>query len=204
MENTENNKQDNIIGFGDTEFTLAVYIANQPAMPEYHALNSLNPLQNGDITSINDECGNGWRKVFNVYAKLLYALDTKYFKFSKSAPTWQQYRDHYLLQVKSGLALIFSPPQFPSLTNKQATELSARASVMPIHIICGRTYAKHLIHEFLIDIKLVWLDDEFAIDLQQRVIVCPYFDYRQLSDKKIQRLSMMLNGVLTGEITDLN
>ena len=129
--------------------------------------------------------------MFNVYAKLLYALDKKHFSFSKLAPTWQQYRDQYLLQAESGTALIFSPPDFSLLSND--------AEVKTLHIICGRTYAKQLVNNGL-DVQLTWLDEEFAIDVAQAVIVCPYFDYRQLSNHKIKRLSVMLTGVLMGKL----
>jgi len=37
-----------------------------------------------------------WRKVFNVYAKLLYALDIELFGFAIHAPSWQQYRDGFI------------------------------------------------------------------------------------------------------------
>jgi len=35
---------------------------------------------------------------------------------------------------------------------------------------------------------LVWLDSSFAINKEQRVIVAPYPDYRQLSNEKIAGL----------------
>jgi len=185
------NKRLNIIGIGDTQFTFAVYIANQPDMPEYKSLKQLTALQSGDINVIGQVCGNGWRKVFNVYAKLLYALDKKHYNFARYAPTWQQYRDNYLLQNNSHTALLFTPPKLCSESSNQV-----------IHIICGRTYAKKLINESKLETKLLWLDEEFAVDLKHKVVVCPYFDYRQLSNLKIQRLSMLLSGVKQGIVSD--
>ena len=41
-------------------------------------------------------------------------------------------------------------------------------------------------------IKLQWLDNDFAIDVKNNLIVCPYFDYRQLTNEKIQRLAGLL------------
>lgn len=181
-----------LVGVGDNQFTFAVYIANQPAMPEYASLNAVRAMQNGEINSIGQACGNGWRKVFNVYAKLLYALNTPDFIFSTLAPTWQGYRDEYLLQADSRTALIFSPP------TEHLFVCGLSNSVL--HIICGRTYAKQLINNGSIGLQLTWIDEEFAIDLTYRVIVCPYFDYRQLSNAKIKRLSAMLSGLLVGEI----
>lgn len=181
-------KEHKIVAFGDPLFTFAVYIANQPQMPEYECLSRIAPLSVGQVDSIGKACGNGWRKIFNVYAKLLYALDTTYFHFSSMAPTWQQYRDQYLLQENSQTALLFTPPK---LTIDKPSHL--------IHIICGRTYAKKLINEGKLSSALLWLNEEFAVDVQQNVVVCPYFDYRQLSNIKIQYLSDILKQLKKGE-----
>ncbi len=169
-------------GLGCPNFNFAVYIANTPAMLEYQNLTQVTPLTCDEITAIGQACGNGWRKVFNVYAKLLYALPKKHFAFATSAPTWQQYRDCTLLQVGSKRALLFSPP---CLVNNDNT----------LHIICGRTYAKQLLQAGELTAQLTWLDNEFAIDKHNKVVVCPYFDYRQLSNSKIERLTEMLTAL---------
>jgi len=170
------------IGLGCADFTIAVYIGNKPNMLEYQQLYCVSPVTTGEINTINHACGNGWRKVFNVYAKLLYALNNKHFSYSSLAPTWQKYRDNFLLQPNSQTALLFSPPQ-PS---KNAESL---------HIICGKTYAKHLLASGQLMANLVWLDEEFAIDKTQNLIVCPYFDYRQLSNIKIEKLASVLEEI---------
>ena len=170
------------IGFGDSDFSFAVYIANKPNMLEYQNLSTVLPLVAGEISAINQSCGNGWRKVFNVYAKLLYALDKESFNFTKQAPTWQNYRDKYLLQAQSKTALLFSAPQL-------------EPSKDIVHIICGKAHAKALISNGKLNANLVWLDDEFAIDSQNKLIVCPYFDYRQLSNIKIERLANLLRSL---------
>lgn len=168
------------IGLGCPDFNLAVYIGNIPSMPEYLDLSAITPLVDAEIDSIGQACGNGWRKVFNVYAKLLYSLDKNDFSFSQLAPSWQQYRDSFLLQSKSNTALLFSPPQLDPDAYKY-------------HIICGKTYARQLIETGKLTANLNWLDDEFAIDQNNRLIVCPYFDYRQLSNLKIERLARMIS-----------
>jgi len=185
------------IGFGDSNFNFAVYIANKPNMLEYQDLGGVTALVEGEINVINQACGNGWRKVFNVYAKLLYALDKKSFDYSSKAPTWQDYRDKYLLQNKSKTALLFSAPQLTtnnsvvnnSIANNRITNKDT------VHIICGKGHAKSLISSGKIKTNLVWLDDEFAIDSDNRLIVCPYFDYRQLSNIKIERVAALLAGM---------
>ena len=78
----------------------AVYLANTPKMPEYQNLSYVTSVAKGEIDKIGLECGDGWRKVFNVYAKLLYALNPNDFSFSRSASSWQAYRDCFLLQSK--------------------------------------------------------------------------------------------------------
>jgi hypothetical protein len=166
-------------GLGCPHFTIAVYIANKPNMLEYQQLTEISSLSSGEVSAISQACGNGWRKVFNVYAKVLYALNKEQFSYSKSAPTWQKYRDDFLLQIASKTALLFSPPQL-TLPNKS------------LHIICGRTYAKHLLATGQLSANFIWLDEEFAIDKKQKLVVCPYFDYRQLSNIKIENLALLL------------
>lgn len=168
------------IGFGCSNFNFAIYIANQPNMPEYLNLDSILPLTQGEVYAIGQACGNGWRKVFNVYAKLLFALNSKDFDYCKNSLTWQKYRDEYLLQNNYRTALLFTPPELNSNLNT-------------LHIICGKTYAKELINSDKLQAKLTWLDDEFAIDEANNLIVSPYLDYRQLSNVKIERLSKMLS-----------
>lgn len=194
------NNKNKMLGLGDMQFVFAVYIENKPVMPEYESLTQLKAIESEQIDDISKACGNGWRKVFNVYAKLLYALDKQYFEFSSLAPTWQSYRDNYLLQKGSGTALIFTPPQF-DITAHSSSKSGEIHKIL--HIICGRTYAKKLMEEGKLGTDFIWLDEEFAIDLSRRVIICPYFDYRQLSNHKIERLSMMLTGLLNGRVEDL-
>jgi hypothetical protein len=167
------------VGFGATPFTIAVYIANKPNMVEYESCTILQAMTTHEITKIGIACGNGWRKVFNVYSKLLYALDPTLFSFCHCASTWQKYRDSFLLQKGSGTALLFSPPLLIS-------------GSQTIHIIAGKTYAKALINSGNLQASLVWLDESFAIDVSRRVIVCPYFDYRQLSNQKIEYLASLI------------
>ncbi|WP_290612058.1 DUF6942 family protein [Arsukibacterium sp. UBA3155] len=171
-----NNTSD--IGFGDTAAGIRVYIARRPPMAEYAELTQLKQLQSGEVTLINSACGNGWRKVFNVYAKLLFALDTKQFAFTRQAASWQQYRDRRLLQAGSDTALLFSIPQLLPRVNT-------------VHIIAGRTYAKALLDAGL-TVQLSWLNNEFAIDKFNRVLVCPYFDYRQLNNEKLVYLAQLI------------
>ena len=169
-------------GFGDTAAQFRVYLANRPPMTEYAHLDTTYALQRGEIELINKNCGNGWRKVFNVYAKLLFALDPKQFAYRCQADSWQQFRDSVLLQAGSNTALRFDLP-----------DLSAGAKT--VHIIAGRTHAKALLEQGL-PVHFTWLTPEFAVDKANRLLVCPYFDYRQLNNEKI--------GILAGLIKALD
>ncbi|WP_213995594.1 hypothetical protein [Arsukibacterium sp.] len=166
------------VGLGNSQAGFRVYIANRPPMAEYVDLARVQPLQRGEIELINNACGNGWRKVFNVYAKLLFALDAQQFSYSRQAASWQQFRDQYLLQSSSDTALLFSPPELQP-DNKT------------VHIIAGRTYAKALLDAGL-PAQLSWLNNEFAIDKFNRLLVCPYFDYRQLNNEKLAFLAQLI------------
>ncbi|MCJ8321482.1 MAG: hypothetical protein MJK12_17740 [Colwellia sp.] len=182
--NIENVYRDStdLVGLGCRNYVIAVYIANRPPLFEYQELTQLTSLTCDEIRAIGQECGNGWRKVFNVYAKLLYTLEHEKFSFIKKVPTWQQYRDDFLLQIGSKTALLFNAPNTKENDNT-------------VHIIIGRTYAKSLINSKQIEAEFTWLDEEFAINTEHKIIVCPYFDYRQLSNVKIERLASMIDNI---------
>ncbi len=182
-----------VVGFGTDNYQVAVYIANRPPIYEYQQLDQLTALTTGEITNIGQQCGNGWRKVFNVYAKLLYALDKEQFNFATFAPTWQKYRDDFLLQTHSQTSLLFSAPQLKQL--KPLKQPKQNSNQKAVHIIMGKTHAKSLLSTGELDIELIWLNNEFAINRSQRVIVCPYFDYRQLSNIKIEWLAELIKGL---------
>lgn len=173
-------------GLGDAQARLRVYVAKAPPMAEFAALDSCEPLLPGQIDQIYQHCGNGWRKVFNVYAKLVWALPTPWQPDLHSAQSWQQWRDQMLLQAGSDTALLFGQTGFAA----------SDCGVDTIHIIAGRQHARDLLAQGLLpDILtggLVWLDDEFAVAQRVRLVVCPYLDYRQLSDVKIARLVRLL------------
>ena len=171
-----------IIGLGDVNFKLAAYIENRPAFMGLAQLQSCQPLVDGEIAAIGQACGNGWRKVFNVYAKLIDSLPLTAFNLGQQQTSWQAYRDEFLLQSGSQTALLFSPPVIDPKRQQY-------------HLIMGRTYAKKLVNQELISSPLTWLDNEFAINRHDKFIVCPYFDYRQLSNTKITHLSGLIQSL---------
>lgn len=164
-----------VSGLGDPLAQFNVYIANRPNFSGYPSLDHVCPLSLGEIHAIGQATGNGWRKVFNVYAKLIFALNVDNLVSLKGCESWQGYRDHVLLQNTSNTKLVFSEPVINDVTHQNSNVM---------HIIMGKTYAKSL----KLPQSLKWLDNEFAIDDGLNLLVCPYFDYRQLSNIKIIRL----------------
>lgn len=160
------------VGFGESRAKFSVFIANRPALEEYTTLQVMRTLSAGEVGRIAERCGNHWRKIFNCYAKLAFAIDPLCYS------RWQDYRDYSLLQSGSALQL-----RFDGKLMEQRDGVS---------VICGRTYAKAL----SLPEDLQWLDSDFAVSKAQRLIVCPYFDYRQLSNVKIQRLSELLQTLI--------
>lgn len=168
------------VGLGSSDAVIKVYVANRPPLDEYLHLDEVRAMRDGEIHQIADLTGNHWRKIFNVYAKFIWAL--KMDALTKSGyQSWQQYRDDALLQRDIPLALLFSPPQLnPS-------------AVKSVHVIMGKGYASEL------DLPpLVWLNELFAINKEQRIIVCPYFDYRQLSNARIDYLVATIHKYFPG------
>ncbi len=174
------------IGFGDANAPFRVYLAAPPPMPAYQHLSRITPLQAGDIAQIYRECGNGWRKIFNVYAKLLFALPAVPFAFQGNATSWQQFRDTRLLQAQGQCALCFDAPQLNG---------------GGFHLIAGRMLAKQLIAQGL-QAQLHWLNTEFAVDPTHRLLVTPFFDYRQLNNEKIVITAKLLE-LMAQNITDI-
>ena len=174
------------IGFGDSNANFRVYVAAPPPMPAYQHLCSIIPMQASDLQQIYLECGNGWRKIFNVYAKLLFTLPVEHFAFQSQAASWQQFRDEQLLQTHSNNALFFDAPKLGH---------------SGFHLIAGRTHAKQLINQGL-NAELHWLNAEFAVDPVHRLLVTPFFDYRQLNNEKIA-VSAKLLQLMAKDVTDL-
>lgn len=160
-----------MIGLGNKNASLQVYIENIPPLEMYQQLAQVRAMNTGEISMIADLTGNHWRKIFNVFAKLLFELQPQHY------PSWQTLRDEHLLQANSEQLLLFSPPE-QSNTNHQ--------SKLPnvITIIMGKMYADKLgLAE-----QALWLNEVFAINKETKTIICPYFDYRQLSNVKISQL----------------
>ena len=157
-------------GLGVTNANIQVYIENIPPLAHYQTLKALVVMSAGEINTIAQQTGNHWRKIFNVYAKLCHQIDPG------CATSWQQFRDNELLQAHSHQALLFSPPVLTNIEQQHIT------------LIMGRTYAAKLGAAELCH----WISPDFAINASKKLIICPYFDYRQLSNIKIEQLTGLI------------
>ncbi len=169
--------------------SLNVYIANRPPLPVYEALDTLHSMVAGEIFHIADQTGNHWRKIFNVYAKFVYALNWR--NCRQDYTSWQEYRDDALLQEGSGTRLMFNAPHGLSANhclNESLLDSSKSSENRNIHIIMGKGYAQSL--GFSPDsLKgLTKMSEDFSVMANANIIISPYFDYRQLSNLKIEQL----------------
>lgn len=175
------NKPPEAIGFGAQNSAIRFYIANRPAIDNYPAMSELRGLMPGEIDHIVNNTSNHWRKVFNVYAKLLFDYGSQQGK--SLAASWQHYRDNALFTENSHAALLFSAPVL-------AAPNTPIAHAEAVHIIAGKTYAQRLALP-----SLTWLDAHFAINPTARIIVAPYPDYRQLSNARIAQLITLMQSL---------
>lgn len=161
---------------------IKVYLANRPPLTVFDELDGLSALKKGDIEQIVKDTGNHWRKIFNVYAKLIFALAVRV-EFNKIAEfsSWQQYRDELLLQQGSETELLF----YPQEQKERECLMKSLTEVVPgsLRIIMGKSFSSEVLDAHCIN----WVDDDFAYDVKAGLWVCPYFDYRQLSNLKIDR-----------------
>ncbi|GAA6206283.1 hypothetical protein [Thalassotalea sp. SU-HH00458] len=170
-----------LIGLGNPAAQLNVYIENTPPLESYLSLSACRPMQNGEIKMIADLTGNHWRKIFNVYAKLVFELTKPHYK------SWQDYRDNALLQGHSNENLLFKVTAAEILPHLMRHNTSPKN----ISIIMGKTYASKL----ELAETCHWLSTEFAINTDKNLIICPYFDYRQLSNIKITKLCQLIKSM---------
>jgi hypothetical protein len=133
-------------------------------------------LAPGDIATLVTAGGNHWRKILVIYAKLLQQL-----RPGAEPDTWQACREQHLLQAGSNTALIFTPLPAAALNGSTT------------HIISGKSHAEAL----GLKAELQWLNPHFAISTSRRIIVSPYFDYRQLPDRQIAGLAELIRPWLT-------
>ncbi|WP_020407915.1 DUF6942 family protein [Hahella ganghwensis] len=103
----------------------------------------------------------------------------------KECQSWQEYRDHFLLQAGSRQALLFSEPV------SSASEITNQAC----RVVMGKQYAQSLgVANWFDDWNMI--DEAFSISRRGRMILCPYFDYRQLSNDKLDHLVRLVTTLI--------
>ena len=168
-------------GLGNSSAQFNIYIENTPPIDEYQTLTTCRPMQQDEIKMIADLTGNHWRKIFNVYAKLVFELTSPPYK------SWQDLRDKALLQSHSNENLLFNLPAEAVINNIEKT----LNKIDNVSIIMGKTYATKL----GLSETCHWVSADFAINTNKQLVICPYFDYRQLSNIKITQLCQIINSM---------
>jgi hypothetical protein len=159
-----------LIGIGDSDFKIAVCIGNRPDTQLFQSLTGILPFSKHALTDTVNQTGNHWRKIFNIYAKLMNEIEGLPFE------TWQEFRDRKLLTEGSRHAIIFSDVS------------SCLADSSRIIIVSGKTYAQA---QGVLE-NCTELSGGFFFDVTRKLVVTPYFDYRQLSNAKINELVSLL------------
>ncbi|GGX46014.1 DUF6942 family protein [Saccharospirillum salsuginis] len=158
------------IGLGDPAARIRVHGPNRPPLPDYEHRDTLTPAAPGELETLVAATGNHWRKIINLYAKLVHGLLPEYDR-------WQDERDNRLLQAGSGTALLFSKPVMP---------------VCALTLVMGKTYALDCGFTESRIPDLVTGADGIRISPSQRLILTPYFDYRQLSNARLDALVTLI------------
>ena len=148
-----------------TDKKLILYTASRPPMARFDDVKSLT-LCSGEVVEIITECGNHWRKIFSILAKLSFALS------EHNCKTWQDYRDQVLLSEEGNEIIVFG---------HQLIEASEES----IHLISGQ---KHFA-EFNLDLEPFQpLDLEAKVLSNGKILQTPYFDYRQFNNALIDQV----------------
>lgn len=163
------------VGFGNPRSKIAVILENRPPMRAFDALTAVVSLDPTERNRIVEHCGNHWRKIFNCYAKLMFQIA------DGASGSWQAYRDTQLLRADSGECLLFSPTRFEDAVNHHQ-----------LLIVAGKTYAQTM--PFYDEMN--WLSPAFAQHPSKPILIAPYFDYRQLSNQKIDFLARLVRSTI--------
>jgi hypothetical protein len=126
----------------------------------------LKNLKVGEITEIISLTGNHWRKIFSIFSKISYGLN------SDRKKTWQEYRDEVLM-TKSGTEVI--------TFSKKITKTSSRS----VHIIAGKNHCESF--DLSLD-KFKKIDEEGKILNYKNIYLTPYLDYRQFPNVLVETL----------------
>ena len=153
-------------------------------LPEGTAKNQSNgkavPLTEDWMDQIIAAGGNNWRKIFNIYAKLCFSL-LENNRENSEIQDWQTYRSNCLLVSNT-------PYQLVCLSGEALKSFYERLDTDTLVLITGKKCAS----ELAITERLHWIDQDFAQAIGRNGLLCPYFDYRQLSNIKLEKLTGLI------------
>ena len=153
-------------GIGSTKPQLVLYIDKRPSVASVLQLEKLRPAFTGEVPALIEKCGNHWRKIFSILAKLSFGLDTR------GCCSWQHYRDEVLLTEQGAEALLFC---------NELKEFSSQ----PFHLIGGERFFKEF--DFAGE-DFCELDAAGKVRFSGRVFQTPYFDCRQFPNALIEEV----------------
>jgi hypothetical protein len=160
-----------------------VYCENKPNIEFLGPLHGCTEILVGDtprqvsINKIVEHNGNHWRKIFNIYSKIAWAL------FSDQTSSWQQYREQELLREGSDTLLV-------TTRNLEVDLIESNAEA--IHLVMGKDYFRQML--------AMWPTNNFKVEDASyqsirafklngiHIVNTPYFDYRQFPNKAIDKL----------------
>jgi len=127
-----------------------------PTAPKGHYfLNDDHCLSPVSVADIIVQDGNHWRKILTIMAKL-----------SIKQGDWRHYRDELLLNQYERIE--FALPRY---FNKDV-----------MYFVCGKEMQSALDEEFQ---TITYLNEKHTLGVYKNVVLCPYLDYRQYSNKDI-------------------
>lgn len=173
-------KPSTLIGLGATTPKISFYIGNIPDFIGFNTPTHFRPAELSELAYIVSNTSNHWRKVFNVYAKVMWQWlnltdPDQVNQLEKCGVTsWQHYRDNRLFQREGNEALIFSA-------------FDPKYSRSHLHVFAGKTYGHQQYPHNLIEVN-----QQFWISPSNKLIIAPYPDYRQLTNARIDFLISLL------------
>ena len=105
--------------------------------------------------------------------------------------TWQDYRDQSLCQAGSVVALLFSSPLGSEKYHHRQPKL-VTAKPQEVRVMSGHQYCLQCFPA--LDFEVI--DQDFKLSRLANVIDSPYFDYRQLSNRKLEKLIVLIQSLL--------
>ncbi|NVJ61702.1 MAG: hypothetical protein HWE27_15010 [Gammaproteobacteria bacterium] len=178
--------------------SLVLFVPHRPTAFNFHSDRKTQALDQKAMSHFLLHCDNHWKKIINCFAKISYDL------YGQSFESWQSYRDTRLLTKNSQEQILFPDidGHFPE-RRRQNTSIASEffysdhdepigTSNKKVELISGLVTARKL----SIDLDSWDRTAEFFFRSDDSGnpyhIVTPYFDYRQLSNQKINRLLNLL------------